>query len=367
LPSETQDKYYRLSEALQSLPRAHGQDLCRALFKQAPEDFQVFEELGFECDGAGEHLWLQVRKTGLTTLDVARRLSHWSGVPVRMISYSGLKDKQGICTQWFSIHDRTLSPDLLMANADPNIKTLQAIRNSRKLRRGVHAGNHFVIRLHDPTADGGNSVVSALTLKTAEIRAKGVPNYFGEQRFGRNNIARALAMFTDRSTKVSRTERSFLLSAARSAIFNMVLAERVKLGNWDTFLRGDVFNLEGSSSVFVSGCADQALYDRLSAMDIHPTGPLWGGGALMSSDECAALELRIGQLWPEFAAGLIAAGLLQQRRSLRLAVKQLNYRFVEDGAVELSFTLPAGTYATSVLHELFDYQSEKSLDKPGYP
>lgn len=121
-------------------------------------------------------------------------------------------------------------------------------------------------------------------------------------------------------------------------------------------------NLDGTGSVFAALTTDDALIERLQTMDVHPTGPLWGSGELMSRDDCRLLEQRICGSWPILQTGLELAGLLQQRRSLRLRVKQLNYRVVSPTSFELSFTLPSGCFATTVLREIVNYQITKAAD-----
>ncbi len=337
------------------MPPSLGAPLLSARFKLTPADFVVNEVLGFECSGAGEHLWLQIRKTGLSTPDVAERLARATGLPPASISWSGLKDKQGVCTQWFSLHSPGRDVDGLAALASDALCILQQQRNHKKLRRGSHRGNQFRIRLHDVTP------VASVTMATAwqdlqrrlQIMAQaGVPNYFGEQRFGHDNLTHAQAWFNGQRKPRGRLERSMWLSAARSALFNAVLARRVEQGNWDRYLPGDVMNLDGSGSVFASTADDTTLAQRLQTLDIHPTGPMWGQGELATTGAAAALERAVASELAVFSDALPRFGLKQERRSLRLPVKAIDYRRPEPGTLEIEFTLPTGTYATAVLHEL---------------
>lgn len=360
-----------LSGLMARLPRAYGEPALSALFKREPEDFCVDEELGFECSGQGEHLWVQVRKTGITTLDALRRLAKVAGVNERQISYSGLKDKHGVCTQWFSIHSpgpaSALGPANLREAVSDELCILQSCRNGRKLRRGSHRENHFRIRLRDlsPVSDSeGKQAITDLETKLNIIASRGVPNYFGEQRFGFNNLAKAAEMFRSAGRRPARTERGLLLSATRSALFNAVLAERVIRGEWCGYLPGDVMNLDGTGSVFAADAADDQLEARLGSLDIHPTGPLWGKGELRSLSDCRELEMAVCARWPDLCRGLECADLEQQRRSLRLPVKALHYRVDPDATLELSFSLPGGSYATAVLHELVDYRTAFDERRP---
>jgi tRNA pseudouridine13 synthase len=179
-----------------------------------------------------------------------------------------------------------------------------------------------------------------------------VPNYFGEQRFGRegDNVLQARAMFGGR--RVERDKRSFLLSAARAQIFNHLLAARVERGAWDTPLEGEIWSLSGSRSWFGPEPFDEALAARLASADIHPSGPLWGQGESPAQADAGALEREIAAANRDLADGVAAARMDQERRPLRLLPKHLVWRWVSDEALELTFELPAGAYATVVAREL---------------
>jgi tRNA pseudouridine13 synthase len=185
-----------------------------------------------------------------------------------------------------------------------------------------------------------------------QIATRGVPNYFGEQRFGREggNVAQARAMFEGR--RVDRSKRSLLLSAARSQIFNDVLAARVERGCWDTPLEGEIWCLAGSRSWFGPESFSDALADRLARGDIHPSGPLWGQGEPPTKADAGAIEREIGATHGDLTAGLADARMDQDRRPLRLLPEHLRWRWLGDDALELSFELPAGAYATVVVREL---------------
>ena len=342
-------------EALAALAFAFGAPQCSAVFKREPADFCVDEELGFELSGAGDHLCLQIRKTGVATPQVARLLQQAAGVREVDIGYAGLKDRQGVCVQWFSIHlpghyaQGMPEPDI----AGPGVEVLQCVRNNRKIRRGSHRGNRFRICLRELQSTLPD-LTTTLSARLELIAKKGVPNYFGEQRFGNenNNVATALQMFAGELKVARGFKRSMLLSAARSQFFNAVLSQRVAEQSWESYLPGDVMNLHGSDSVFVPTDWDGILQDRLQQMDIHPTGPLWGRGELRSGGEAAVLELACKTHYRLLCAGLETAGLQQARRSLRLPVEDLRWTFMQGENLELEFVLPPGTYATSVLREM---------------
>ena len=334
------------------LPYAHGLDRVPAGFKIQPTDFLVEEELGFELTGEGEHLWVWVEKTGLNTVDVARQLAKLVGIKPENIGYAGLKDRVGVTRQWFSIPtEADLKTDAL---ADTKgLELLSQKRNGRKLRRGSHRSNHFKITLRNVTV-----TESALDTLTAIMQSKGVPNYFGKQRFGHDgkNLNQVEALFAGSLSRSSRYQRGLYLSAARAFLFNQILAMRVQTGNWDQYLSGDVMALAGSASVFKSEQGDPDILPRLNALDIHPTGPLWGAGSLVTAEEAGSQEKSLPEIFSVFTSGLEKAGLKQERRSLRLIPENLRITPDDDKSLVIEFTLPKGTYATSVLREMVKAQ-----------
>ena len=231
------------------------------------------------------------------------------------------------------------------------LQVLEHAWHARKLPRGALAGNRFVLVLREVEGERG-----AIDARLSAIARRGVPNHFGEQRFGRggDNVRKAVAMFA--GGRVKREERTMLLSAARSDLFNRVLAARVEAGNWDAALDGEVWMLDGSRSVFGPEPFTPELQARLEAFDIHPSGPLWGEGELRSTGAARELELAAlaGDTASRLRAGLERAGLKQERRALRLRPMELAWTWREDGALELRFALPPGCYATTVLSELGD-------------
>lgn len=340
------------------LPRAHGGPVLRARMRTVPEDFFVEELPAFEPSGAGEHLLLTIEKRGMNTAFVARHIAQWAGVPESAVGYAGLKDRHAVTRQRFSVQlPGREAPDSagleIGGDAGESLRVLGQHRHARKLPRGALAGNRFVLHLRGVEGDR-----ASVEQRLQAIAARGVPNYFGEQRFGRggDNIARALEMFAGR--RVRRDQRSVLLSAARSVLFNCVLAARTAAGSWDRGLDGEVWMLDGSRSVFGPQPADAGLEQRLSAFDIHPTGPLWGRGLLRSESAAAAIErdaLEHGTA-AALCAGLEAAGLRQERRALRVRPAGMAWQWPAPDVLELRFELPPGSYATAVLAELGEVQ-----------
>lgn len=333
-------------EACSVRPAAFGAAVLTAAIRTEPEDFIVEEVLGFEPSGQGEHLFLNIEKRDANTVWVAQQLARWAGVAEFAVGYAGLKDRHALTRQAFTVHLPGREPPSLDTLAIEGVRVLSQQRHQRKLPRGALRGNRFTLTLR--AVEGERDAIEA---RLGQIAARGVPNAFGEQRFGRDggNVAAARAMFSGR--RVSREKRSILLSAARSVLFNRVLDERIRQDAWDRALPGDVFMLDGSHSVFGPEPIDAALTSRIAAFDVHPTAPLWGAGEPRSADAVRAIEEAVAAADAELAQGLVNAGLKQERRALRLPVRELVWRFDGDALV-LSFFLPAGSYATAVLDAL---------------
>ena len=331
-------------------PRAHGAACGQAVLKSTAEDFQVDEVLEIELSGQGEHLWLWVEKRGLNTEEAARRLARAAGVPQRAISYAGLKDRQALTRQWFSLHlPGKADPDLAAAEGH-SLSILKTLRHSRKLQRGAHEANGFTLRLRHLNADPAD-IEARLQL----LKQHGIPNYFGLQRFGHHggNVAEALKFARRSEFPEQRNVRSRLLSAARSYLFNRVLAQRVADGTWNKAQVGDLLAFTDSRSFFMAAeaeCADP----RLAILDLHPTGPLWGEGDSPAAGAAHILEQKLAAEQATLSAWLALAGMKQERRTLRLPINGLAWHYPEPDVLQLAFVLPAGCFATVVVRELVD-------------
>lgn len=328
-------------------PYVYGTPSGSGAIRTVPEDFIVTENLAFEPSGDGEHAFLQIQKTGENTEYVARQLAKFANVRQRDIGFAGMKDRHAVTTQWFSVWLPGKSdPDWKALETD-NIKVLNNIRHARKLKRGVLSGNTFNITIRDWQGD------QAKTVEQLEaIKANGIANYYGSQRFGYQgqNIEKALAMF--RGNKTGREQRSLYLSAVRSYLFNQVLAVRVNDKTWDQALAGDTYMFDGSQGCFKSQLPDAAILKRIQEKAIHPSGVLWGKGDFDVSADALTIEQAVIESYEELAQGLVAFGLEKARRSLRVNVANLEWQFNSATALQLTFTLPAGSYATALLREI---------------
>ena len=335
--SEVPDEWRRL--ALDP-PRAFGPPPVSGRIRVSADDFCVEEELGFAPQGSGSHRLLRVRKRDANTEWVARELAKFARCPVRDVGFAGLKDRHAVATQWFSVPHSAAAPADWSAVAHAEFAVLEAHAHHRKLPRGALAGNRFTIIVRELQGD-----VEQLAERVAQVAARGAPNYFGPQRFGRDlgNLA-----------SIPR-ESGFVISAARSLLFNAMLAERVQSDSWQSLQNGDMANLDGRGSVFA--VQDEDLSERVAQLDLHPTGPLWGRGELASRGAVCALEQSIAARFASVAEWLATLRLEQERRALRVAVRDLTLTLASDHCC-LRFRLTRGSFATTVLRELIATQGE---------
>ncbi len=338
--------------------RAHGAALSSADLKSVPEDFHVEEQLSFEPSGSGPHWLLRVEKRGANTRWVAAELARIAGVPTSDVGYAGLKDRQAVAVQWFSVPALATTAEVWNAVHTTEFKVLETRANSRKLRHGALSGNRFRIRLRNVLWSR-----EQLESKLETLRIHGAPNYFGPQRFGRDgyNLDRVAAWVQGGAAPRGRAERSFTLSAARSLVFNAVLARRVEAGDWSQLAAGDLAILDGSGSHFSVAVVDEELRRRSSELDIHPSGPLWGRGLPATQGQALLHELEVARDFAPLTDLLAAQGLSQERRALRCAVRELSAER-DASTLNLSFFLSRGQFATAVLREICAFEQVPELD-----
>jgi len=335
----------------------HGKPSSSGLLRSKESDFKVYEQLPFSPIGEGEHLFIHIRKTGANTVFVARELAKYFKVKEALVSYAGLKDRFAVTEQWFGVHVPGKQAFELSDLAIEGVEVLSYKRHNKKLRIGVLTGNRFELILRDVTD------LKALNERWHNIVKQGVPNYFGEQRFGIDggNIERALALFNGSKIK-DKKKRGMYLSAARSQIFNAVVDERISRGLFDIIENGDVLMLSGTQSVFHQEQVDESVQQRLVEQDIDITAPMWGAGQLMTTDKAQAIEQQVAEQYPDFVQGLPRFGLKQERRRIRLTIQEADIEIINNlenaelPIVKVSFILPAGSYATTVLRELIQYK-----------
>lgn len=341
---------------------AFGGPLGSCLFKSCHEDFLVDELLPFEPEGEGEHLFLLIEKKGENTDWVAGLLARYAGVKRQSVSYAGRKDRHGITRQWFCVSLPGMAdPDWSGLESD-TIRIIRQARHRKKLKTGVLKANDFRIRLRNIDVDP--ALVDA---RLEQVSREGVPNYFGEQRFGHHgrNIEKAVDMLAGKF-RVQRNKRSVYLSAARSWLFNRVLSEKVREGVWNQYLSGDALGFPDSNSL-IFAAPDETMMTRLGNGELSPTSPLWGRGRSKVTDQVLLFEQSVTAGYPQLCDGLEKAGLLQERRVNRLVPQKFTWLWEsspEGRSLELGFRLPKGCFATSVLRELFDcYEENPFLGK----
>ncbi|MCW8919142.1 MAG: tRNA pseudouridine(13) synthase TruD [Gammaproteobacteria bacterium] len=328
---------------------AHGEPGCHGTIRTTPEDFQVDERLGYEPDGEGNHVLLHLRKRNTNTEWLARQLAEFAGVEVKEVGYAGLKDRHAVTSQYFTVplpRHRELDWSQLESS---EVTLLAVTRHGKKLQRGGLRENGFTLTLRALHGD-----CAALEDRLGRIEREGVPNYFGEQRFGRdgNNLQLAEQMFRGVLQERDRHKRGLYLSAARSWLFNRVLSSRVADGSWLQPLPGEALIQPHSRSALSLRVISDEIRARIDQGFLQPSAPLWGRGVSTVLAEAAQREhaaLRGEEL---FMQGLEQAGLEQERRALCLRPKGLAWQRVAADALELRFTLPPGSYATAVLREV---------------
>ena len=330
---------------------AYGKPEARAIIRSTPEDFLVEETIRFEPTGEGQHVYLYIQKRNTNTEWLAKQLARFADIKPRDVGYAGLKDRNAVTKQWFSV-DLAGKPEpdwQDFNNEEFSIETVT--RSTGKLKRTAVKANRFTLILRELKGD-----TAELESRLKKIKEQGVPNYFGEQRFGRdgNNLEVADALFSGEK-KLKKHQRGIYLSAVRSYLFNQVLSRRIEAGNWNQVVPGDVMQLAGSHSCFLAEEITDEILQRIEEKDIFPTAPLWGKGELQSGAETRQLEMDIISGYPGWVTGLEAVGMKQDRRSLCSQLGDLSWQFVENAALSVSFSLSAGSYATSVLRELVDY------------
>lgn len=330
-------------------PRAHGGPSGQALLKSQPEDFIVHEELGFPLTGSGAFIWLHLEKRGENTHWVAGKIAEIAGVRPAEIGLAGLKDRHAVARQWFSVPlSERREPDWSALESN-SIRLLAVTRHQTKLDRGDHWGNRFQIRLRQFT---GDTLLCEERLE--RIASLGFPNYFGMQRFGRQNgnLQQAYSWFSA-DARPRRSEQGFLLSAVRGLLFNHVLAKRVEAGSWNQVVAGDLMEAADSGQAFAALFPSDQVKRRCETLEITPTGPLYGAGQPKPSRKAGEIEQAVLAEHSFWCKGLERQKMRADRRPLRALASGLQWAW-EGPDLNLSFGLGAGSYATVMVQELIE-------------
>lgn len=384
------------------------------VIKQRNSDFVVREIPLYEASGEGEHLYVEVEKDGLTTFEAVERLGKALHVPQVDIGYAGMKDARAVTRQTISI--RGVTEDDLSKVQIAGLKVVGLDRHVNKLRLGHLKGNRFIIKIREVEATAVTKIAPVLKL----LEQRGVPNYFGEQRFGRRNnndlmgaalvrqdnrelahlllgnplkgiddgmqfkarklydegdlegsmkawprrngLERRLLHRVIKTGKASGAGRALdeklrrlFVSALQSRVFNAVLAKRLE--SYDRIIEGDwAYKTENGACFHVEDVA--AEQPRAENWEISPTGPLIGFRVSLSDKAAGEIEQAVLSEWkltPEMFKVPGHHRVKGARRPLRIRPEELEYAGGVDEAgayVQLSFTLPAGAFATVLLREI---------------
>ncbi|VTX75567.1 tRNA pseudouridine(13) synthase TruD [uncultured Aggregatibacter sp.] len=321
-----------------------------ALLKAEYADFVVKEQLGYDMSGDGEFVAVKVRKTDCNTLFVGEQLAKFAGISARNMSYAGLKDRKAITEQWFSLQmPGQPTPDFSQFSLE-GVEILDVTRHQRKIRIGSLQGNHFEILLRNAEE------IDELKVRLDFLAKNGFPNYFTEQRFGRdgNNLTQALRWASGEIKVKDRHKRSFYLSAARSEIFNLIVSKRMELNLAQYILVSDVLQLNGSHSWFVVDESEDLaqLQQRLAQQDVLLTAPLIGEEEKSAVDFENEIFAQHQALFPLMRQERMKAA----RRPILMQPQQFQWQFEPNG-LRLKFYLPAGSYATALVRELVNVEN----------
>jgi tRNA pseudouridine13 synthase len=320
-----------------------------AELKAVPEDFEVEEVPIYSPSGEGEHVFAFIEKRGLTTPDAVRAICEQVGADAKAAGWAGLKDRHALTRQWFSIFGADL--EAVRRVEAEGVRVLRAELHGQKLRTGHLEANRFRLRLRQ--FDAGR--IEDLRRTLSIIEAHGLPNYYGEQRFGRDgdNATRALrwVLGKDRAPR-SAFHRKLQLSALQSELFNQLVADRVRTSTLGKVLPGDLMKKHDSGGVFIPQDLAEAQA-RADAWEISPTGPMFGPKMRWPEGEARIREETILE-----QSGLSLADLARWKRSapgarrfVRVPLRSVGVT-VSDNTVTLDFTLPAGSYATILVREI---------------
>jgi len=330
----------------------YGKPTIGGLVKSRAEDFRVSEILGFEPHGEGEHLFLWIEKSMMTTHDLIEQVARDFGVKARGIGHSGLKDKIAVTRQWLSLY----LPGKMCSLELPDISGYKLLAHAwhlKKLRPGTHRSNQFEVIIRNV-----ESVPEGVWQQLELIRNQGMANYFGQQRFGLqgDNVERALHAFTNarRARKLSRSKNSLYISALRSFLFNCILSRRIGHRFWYKPMPGDVFMLNGSQSIFYE-TINEALLERYNEFDLSSTISLYGSGKRLLQGDALALEDQVLAEYETINQCLIQQKARLQMRATRVAVQNLTVTHDLPGkSLHIQVTLPRGSYFTSLLNHFVD-------------
>jgi tRNA pseudouridine13 synthase len=335
---------------------------CGGRIRVRDEDFEVEEVPSYEPCGTGEHLFLWVEKRGMAPEFFARQIAQRLGIHAGAVGTAGLKDRYAVTRQWVSVPAEC---EPRVKNLDgPGLRVLKTGKHSNKLKPGHLRGNCFRILIRDPDRTREESVAAILD----RIRTQGLPNFYGPQRFGRDGGTVELGLQC-LAGKGPRRLRPFLfrfaLSAVQSLLFNDYLARRLNEGLFRTVLDGDVMTKWPTGGMFVAKdvAAELARFDTRETVT---AGPMFGKKTFPAEGIAAEREMLVlrdnGLSIASF--GGFGKLVLGTRRHNLVYLDDLAATWESEG-LRLSFTLPAGSYATVLLREVMKSVLEEQAEPLG--
>ena len=316
-------------------------------------DFIVREELGYPLAGEGEFVAVKVRKTNANTLFVGEQLAKFVGISAKNMSYAGLKDRHAVTEQWFCLHLAGKETPDFSAFECEGVEILEVTRHNRKIRTGALEGNYFELLLRDVEE------TDELKQRLNQLQAVGFPNYFTEQRFGRDghNLTQAQRWASGEISVKDRKKRSFYLSAARSEVFNLVVSQRITDHQMQTVLLGDYLQLAGSNSFFEVKAEDLVQsQQRLDENDVLLTAPLIGENSLEQNGN--EREKAIVAQHENLISLMKKERMNTARRAMLCKPQDLRWQFEPEG-LRITFFLNSGSYATGLVRELIILNEEE--------
>ncbi|HAN49245.1 MAG TPA: tRNA pseudouridine(13) synthase TruD [Nitrospira sp.] len=320
--------------------------------RSTPDDFCVEERPLYLPCGEGEHLYIRVKKRGLSTPDLVLRLASQLHVKAQTIGVAGLKDAQAVTTQMLSLQG-VKAETISALPTDERLLALEVLgRHRNRLRKGHHAGNQFRLVIRDVRERSEDDLQELFD----ELVRRGVPNYFGPQRQGRSGtnfqLGAELLQDAARRNKMPRNKRIWFMNAYQSHVFNRIVAKRIEsidrvfLGDWA--MKSD----NGACFPVEQPEVEQPRADRF---EISPTGPLFGSRAPWATgvpgDIEQAVVAELGTTPELLSKAGAECGFRGERRALRVRLNELSWS-LEGTVLTLGFWLPPGSYATSVLREV---------------
>lgn len=317
------------------------------------DDFVVDEELPYAPAGTGDHVFVRVEKRGLATPAAVDVIARTLGIQPRDIGVAGLKDRHAVTRQWLSLPP-PIDPAQASALALPQIRVLEAHRHPHKLRTGHVRANRFVLRVRGVAAD---AEARAAAILGALAQPPGAPNFYGEQRFGRDgdNAARGRAIVLgEQPAPRDRRLARLLVSSLQSALFNAWLVDRLADGLYRTAVAGDLLR-KRSGGMFA--CTEPDVDSaRLAAGELVVTGPMFGDRMRAPAPDTPAAAREAAVLarhdLPADAFARVRAIAEGTRRDASIEVGAPTVHAVDASTLELAFALPGGAYATTVMREI---------------